>query len=70
MPKAASPAALPKVSGTASDSPVTSARPSVTVMILLPPVSAMLPFSADTVTEVASSSLTVTVALPAVLDAL
>ena len=57
-------AAPAKLTGTVSVSPLTSARPSVTVSALLPPVSPILLAGALKVTLVLSLSLTVTVPLP------
>ena len=61
MPRVAAP---PGSSTTDADSPVTSARPSVTVMTLVPPSSAILPEGAVIVTDVGSLSVTSTESLP------
>ena len=63
MPKAAWGLAPAKLTGTVRLSPETSARPNVTAICLLPPVSPILLAGADSVTVVASLSLISTVAL-------
>ena len=66
MPRVALPR---KLKGTGKTSGLTSARPKVTVMVLVPSASAMLPAGTAKVTEVASLSRSSTVAVFAGLAA-
>ena len=67
MPRVAVPENL---TSTGRASPLTSARPSVTVRVLLPPVSSTLPAGTPSTTPVGSSSRIATVAALSGADAI